>query len=112
VIFINKINIMNRRIVRLTESDMNRLVRRIVREQSTQPPAQPAQTQPKSPSTGNIDVKNVEDLKKVLFPLFNNGKGGINPPMNGSKWTIGAVGSSNFYLRFFKEDGTTITLTI
>lgn len=82
-------------------------VKPLIKEQGAPAPAaQPA------PATGNIDAKNTEDLKKALFPLFNNGKGGINPPMNGTKWVIGAVGSSNFYLRFFKEDGTTITLTI
>ena len=89
------------RVIRLTEYDINRLIKKIVNEQNTPPSA-----------TGNIDARNTEDLKKALFPLFNNGKGGINPPMSGTKWTIGAVGSSNFYLRFFKDDGTTITLTI
>jgi len=58
---------MNKRIVRLTESDMNRLVRRIVREQEAQP--QP-QAQPQSAST---QVQVSENMNYLLNYLDANG---------------------------------------
>ena len=100
---------MAKKIVRLTESEMNKLVRKIVTEQNAQTPAAPTQTQPTAPTPSKIQIKTLDELKNSLYPLFNDGKGRLKGPM---KATIGLVGSSNFYISLSKDDGTTITLNI